>query len=205
MGKWNDTFELKEMTAFELLGQLHVFYLFHQGLYSCLQKGWRFPIWVTWKQTKQNKPYCRVYLKFTLSHSRSQPSVFQNHNVLPLLSYLIYYLYSRRRSVCHFLSKCISNQHKNGGDSRAGRALDFASFYILFTHCRFIGGFTYNRRVYKGGMMGTEAKPYNWVILFSLFSSCPDRELPTFLQTAVSKRERYFLYFGSVGLLDLLF
>ena len=131
--------------------------------YSCLQKGWRFPIWVSWKQTKQNKPYCRVYLKFTLSHSRSRPSVFRNHNVLLLLLYLIYYLYSRCRSVCHFLSKCIISQHKNGGDSRAGRALDFASFYILFTHCMFIGGFTYNRWVYEGGMMGTEAKPYNWV------------------------------------------
>ena len=33
----------------------------------------------------------------------------------------------------HFLSKCISNQHKNGGDSRAGRALDLhlSIFYLL--------------------------------------------------------------------------
>ena len=115
------------------------------------------------KTTKQNEPNCRVYLKFSLSRSRSRPSLFRNHNVLPLLLYLIYYLYSRCCSVRHFLSKCISNQHKNGGDSRAGRALDFASFYILFTHCRFIGGFTYNRRAYAGGMMGTEAEPYNWV------------------------------------------
>ena len=33
--------------------------------------------------------------------------------------------------------------------------------------------------------MGTEAKPYNWVHFVWFVSSHPDREPPTFLQTAV--------------------